>query len=161
MKTRQATTLQPSTLVMLRFDEQIRLGGGVCHWVLPTYQTCGMPAFVPTTFAGSAVFATDNPDEHFVEASAVPVFIHDFHITPEQAGVSLDTRSAPTSSIQAEITQELLPLYLRDNKIIAVAECSILFSNAPIPYPNNHLNSVPSRVPPPSMYLPSARSQLR
>jgi len=60
----------------------------------------------------STVFLAKNPEHNVVQPSTHPVFIWDFYITPEQAGLITDVPATMTTNLQSEITQEFATIML-------------------------------------------------
>jgi len=60
----------------------------------------------------STVFLAKNPKHNVVQPSTHPVFIRDFYITPELAGLITDVSATMTTDLQSEITQEFATIML-------------------------------------------------
>jgi len=60
----------------------------------------------------STVFLAENPKHNVVQPSTHPIFIQDFYITPQQAGLVTDIPATITTDLQSEITQEFATIML-------------------------------------------------
>ena len=64
----------------------------------------------------STIILSDDPRSNSVSLSTHPVHLHEFHITPAQAGLANHDAEQPSSTLQAEINQEFTALMVARQK---------------------------------------------
>lgn len=106
----------------IQFDEQLR-----------TYHSTSNFTSIPVRFSEfgtiwnegtvpgdkwwiSTIILSDNPHSNSVSLSTHPVHLHEFHITPAQAGLATHDDEQPSSTLQAEINQEFTAIMVAQQK---------------------------------------------
>ena len=96
----------------LRFDEQLRTRGNAngCR-TIPVGYTDFCTAWNNGAPPGdlrriSDVYIAEETGNLVVELSHYPVYLSEFHVTPEQVGVTTGNPNQPSAELQAEINQE-------------------------------------------------------
>ena len=108
----------------LRFDEQLRVHGDSAdfqfHSVPLGYSDFCAAWNTGTTTSDtrriSSIFLAADPEHNYVIPSTNPVHLHEFKITPAQAGIIQPANNSPSTGLQAEINQEFAALMVEKQK---------------------------------------------